>query len=430
MRDFKHLLDNDSSQPSRGSRSIATYAIILVVVVVVAVLSVRKGAQAISSWQQGKHKTKTTQSEPARSRSLFSTAQELIPQATITGDRLTASTTDGMQYTYSIDPELQKRVSSFMRTANPPYAVFIAMEPATGRILSMTSHSSLDSSWFREGPYLTFPMASLFKMITATAALEQQKINPGTVISFRGRLVSESPRQWDPSPKHPNISMDVTTAMGKSVNPIYGRIASDFLGRDALHQTCNRFGFNKDLFSPEVPVFRSQARLPEGVEALRLQGCGLDHDLKVSPLHALAIVSALGNKGVMVEPRLLDKLAKKGKELPVPAAKTISQVTTPETAHQVTQMLLTAVTSGTSRKAFNTPQGRKLKKDVKIAAKTGSIDGDNPKGHYSWFAAYAPADQPRIAVVALVINGDRWKIKATQLGEVALTTYLKSPATK
>ena len=67
---------------------------------------------------------------------------------------------------------------------------------------------------------------------------------------------------------------------------------------------------------------------------------------------------------------------------------------------------------------------------MKIAAKTGSIDGDNPKGHYSWFAAYAPADQPRIAVVALVINGDRWKIKATQLGEVALTTYLKSPATK
>jgi cell division protein FtsI/penicillin-binding protein 2 len=62
---------------------------------------------------------------------------------------------------------------------------------------------------------------------------------------------------------------------------------------------------------------------------------------------------------------------------------------------------------------------------MKIAAKTGSINGDSPKGHYSWFAAYAPADKPRIALVALVINGDKWKIKASNLGEQALTEFFR-----
>jgi cell division protein FtsI/penicillin-binding protein 2 len=62
---------------------------------------------------------------------------------------------------------------------------------------------------------------------------------------------------------------------------------------------------------------------------------------------------------------------------------------------------------------------------IDIAAKTGSIDGTDPKGHYSWFAAYAPAHEPRIALVALVINQDRWKIKSSQVGEQALEEFFK-----
>jgi Cell division protein FtsI/penicillin-binding protein 2 len=127
----------------------------------------------------------------------------------------------------------------------------------------------------------------------------------------------------------------------------------------------------------------------------------------------------------MMVPRLVDQAARDGKELKVPATRELERVISPETANSLTHMLLTTVTSGTSRKAFRTPEGRRLTSDMKIAAKTGSIDGDNPKGHYSWFAAYAPADQPRIALVALVINGDKWKIKASQLGEQALAEFFR-----
>jgi cell division protein FtsI/penicillin-binding protein 2 len=60
---------------------------------------------------------------------------------------------------------------------------------------------------------------------------------------------------------------------------------------------------------------------------------------------------------------------------------------------------------------------------VDIAAKTGSINGSDPKGQYSWFAAFAPAHNPRIALVALVINQDKWKIKSAQVGEQALEEF-------
>ncbi len=87
-------------------------------------------------------------------------------------------------------------------------------------------------------------------------------------------------------------------------------------------------------------------------------------------------------------------------------------------------MLSSTVLTGTSRKAFHDRRGRPLLK-VQVAAKTGSIDGKDPKGHYSWFAAFAPIQTPRIALVALVINPDKWKIKASQVGEQALEEFFR-----
>jgi cell division protein FtsI/penicillin-binding protein 2 len=100
-----------------------------------------------------------------------------------------------------------------------PYGAFIAIEPSTGRILAMTSYSAIDAEWGRKAFYETYPMASLFKIVTASAALENGKINPQSVIHFRGNAVSENPKYWEPGPKGRSNSMDVTCAMGKSVKP-------------------------------------------------------------------------------------------------------------------------------------------------------------------------------------------------------------------
>ena len=425
MQDFKHLIRPEKNFFQRHWKNLILCTVLALLVIPLTVVAVRKGAQALSYWQGFRAKTELKPQPVSLGDELFATASGLLPAAVSSGETLTATAPDGTSLRLSINPELQQRVQGFLAATRPNYAVFVAIEPATGRVLSLTGYSALDPNWQQQAAYQVYPMASLFKMVTAASALENNKINPASVLEFRGRLVSETPKNWDPNPKGRNNKMDVTEAMGKSVNPIYGRIASDLLGKEQLKQTCDNFGFNRPLLLPGVPAVPSPAPTVETTNDLRLQGCGLDHGLQVSPIHAAAITAAIANRGSMMAPRLVDQATRNGKELKVPASRELTKVISPETADSLTRMLLTTVTSGTSRKAFHTAEGRRLTSDMKIAAKTGSIDGDNPKGHYSWFAAYAPADRPQIALVALVINGDKWKIKASQLGEQALAEFFR-----
>lgn len=426
MRDLKYLTRPKKNLLQRHWRTVLI-GIALVLLVPFIVLLVRKGAQAVSSWQSARHQSVPKARPVPLGDELFRVADSLLPAKVPAGEQvLTAAAADGTRLSYTIDVELQRRVQNFLEMTRPPYAVFVAMEPATGRVLALTGYSSVDPSWQQNAAYQVYPMASLFKMVTAAAALESRQITPDSVMEYRGRVVSESPKNWDPHPKGRNHRMDLTDAMGKSVNPIYGLIASDLLGKEQLQQACSRFGFNRSLLLPGVPAVPSPAPVVETAEELRLQGSGLDHDLQVSPIHAAAITAALANHGALMAPLLVDHAVRDGKALQVPAPRKLQQVVTPETAESLGRMLLTTVTSGTSRKAFNSPQGRQLLGTMQIAAKTGSIEGDNPKGYYSWFAAYAPAEQPRIALVALVINGEKWRIKASQVGELALTSYFRA----
>lgn len=340
------------------------------------------------------------------------------------GNQLTAITSDGLRINYTIQGGLQKRVHDYLEKNQVPYAAFVAIEPATGRILGMTSYSSVDPDWTRSSVYGLYPMASLFKIITASAALESGKITPDSMIEFRGGATSESPRYWELSSRGKNNRLDVTCAMGKSINPVYGRIASDFAGKASVMESVSRFGFNQELF-PGTPAIPSQAAEPQSNNDLMLMGAGLNRDVKISPLHAAVIISAIANGGKMMAPTLTSSITDhKGREKGGFTPREIRRLVTPETASSLTQMLSSTVLTGTSRKAFHDRHGRPLL-DVSIAAKTGSINGSDPKGYYTWFAAFAPIQNPRIALVALVINPGKWKIKASQVGEQALEEFFE-----
>ena len=154
-------------------------------------------------------------------------------------------------------------------------------------------------------------------------------------------------------------------------------------------------------------------------------GAGLDHDVKISPLHAAVIMSAIANGGKMMVPGLTSSIIDgQGVEKERFTPRELRRLVTPETSASLTRMLSSTVLTGTSRRAFHDRRGRLLV-GVPIAAKTGSIDGTDPKGHYSWFAAFAPTQEPRIALVALVINPDKWRVKASQVGEQALEEFFK-----
>jgi cell division protein FtsI/penicillin-binding protein 2 len=355
----------------------------------------------------------------------FQFAATSLPSARFINGSLQAPLPDGGTVVYAIDQELQQRVEKVLRTSRVPYGVFVAIEPKSGKILAMVAHSETDPTWEPSSYFNSYPMASLFKIVTAAAALEQKKVSPETVFAFRGKLTSENPRLWDVKPGKHNQEMPLASAMGKSVNPVFGRLASDVVGRDSIVSYAARFGFNQTLL-PGTCVKPSSAGIPQNDSELKLMGAGLCHEVKISPLHAASMMAAIANNGVMMLPALAHEIKNsRGDTVFIQKNVPLRNLVTPATAVQLTRMLATSVNSGTSRKAFHDRRGRARLASLNIAAKTGSINGNDPVGHYSWFAAYAPTDDPQIALAALVINKPKWKIKAAYVGEQALEAFFK-----
>jgi cell division protein FtsI/penicillin-binding protein 2 len=61
---------------------------------------------------------------------------------------------------------------------------------------------------------------------------------------------------------------------------------------------------------------------------------------------------------------------------------------------------------------------------ISVAGKTGSLSANNPYRAYSWWVGYAPADKPRIALAALVVNSELWRIKSSYVARELLVEYL------
>ena len=82
---------------------------------------------------------------------------------------------------------------------------------------------------------------------------------------------------------------------------------------------------------------------------------------------------------------------------------------------ELREMLTETTRSGTARRAFRTRRGGPLLGSIQVAGKTGSISGKNPDGRYEWFIGVAPADSPRIAIAAVLVQGDLYWRTASQI---------------
>src|SRR6185437_16025417 len=90
---------------------------------------------------------------------------------------------------YSFDQRLQSYVGDLSQHYDPDYASFVALDAKTGRILSMVSFTRDHSDQKELGNLAlrsTFPSASVFKVVTAAAAIEEHNFTVNTVIPFTG----------------------------------------------------------------------------------------------------------------------------------------------------------------------------------------------------------------------------------------------------
>lgn len=319
----------------------------------------------------------------------------------------------GEKVVLTLDPDMQLAAESLLASYNLPYAAIVAIEPSTGRVKAMTGSSRVIKNAETLAVRSSFPAASLFKMITASAAVEKKGLASNTPINYRGGTYALGPHNYLPNAKSDRQVMTLAQAMGKSCNPVFARVALNYLSPNVIKQYASNFGFGKPL-AYDFPLSQSTISLDSDGYSLARTAAGFG-DAYISPVHAASIVAALGNNGMMMRPYIVEGVVLgAGKIRLLNNSIALKQVVKPSTSSEILTMMESTVTEGTARKHFRIASP--ALRDISVAAKTGTLRGPNPKGTYHWFTAVAPVENPRIAISALVIDNGRAQINGAGLG--------------
>ncbi len=386
---------------------------------VVGYWSTRYGATGI---EIGENSNLSGTAEPA-------TLDELINQ-------MTGGPQPGNNVVLTLDPELQRVAYEGLAGSVTGRGAVVAVNPKNGEILALATHPSFDPNNIDEtfpelqkdpdSPLINratqslYPPGSTFKVITAAAALEdgvsptQEFVDDGTyelpgytVHNFEGK-------------KYGRVTF--TEALVFSINAIFAKIGVEIVGAPALAQMAHDFGFGDSYEGFPLPVSASNLGPPPsewtpGTTAQTAFGQGE----AVSNAFEMALVAAaVANDGEMMEPRLvreirspdgiiLDKPTPSVRHAPLPAL----------TARELNVMMQKVVTEG-GLKVAEVP-------GIEVAGKTGTAESGNGPPH-SWWITFAPADDPEIAVCAMVENGGRGDLAALPIADRVMEAYLKGGA--
>lgn len=364
----------------------------------------------------------------------------------------------------SVDIKLQEVVEQAFGDRR---GALIAIEPKTGDILAFVSKPTFDPNLFVDGidpknwdelntdidkPLLnralrgTYPIGSTYKPFLALAALETGKRRPETTIMDTGVFIFGGHKFRD-SAKVPLGLVDLHKSIVKSSDVYYYKLADD-MGVDAIHDFMKPFGFGQitgiDLDGEQTGILPSTAWKERRFKQKWFPGetisVGIGQGYNSFTLLQLAHATAnLANRGVVMKPHLVKQIedAQSGdKRLTVP---TESYRIPLKDAHldAVINAMVDVNVSGTGRVAFaGVP--------YKVAGKTGTAQVITIKQNekydekrinerhrdHSLFMAFAPAEDPKIALALLVENGGFGARAAAPIARMAFDYYLlgKVPA--
>jgi penicillin-binding protein A len=328
---------------------------------------------------------------------------------------------------YTIDAELQKASEKLLASYKPDYGAIVMMDAETGRILSLASFQKKNSNGENLALKGTFPAASIFKIVTATAALDKYNVTPDTQVAFNGgnhtlykkNVMSTKVNRW-------TRNMTLREAFARSINTVFGRLTLERLAPQDLEDYAIRFGFNTNI-QTDLPFDPGYTEIPKEKNFhLTELASGFNKVTRMSPIQGAMIAASIVQNGVMRVPYIVERVqGPNGESLfksePVTAARTMS----PRGAEKLQELMEATIRQGTSKKSFRTlVKDRKLKELI-VGGKTGSLTGDNPKGKVDWFVGYATDEKHKIAIAALTVNVNYWTVKSAYLAQSLFRTHFK-----
>lgn len=286
----------------------------------------------------------------------------------------------------------------------------VLMNPQTGEIYSMISSPSFNPSTLKENwddivsnedsPLLNratmgmYTPGSIFKVITATAALENKRADEtykceGSV-NIDGYVLKDYGGEV-------HGEVDLRKALVKSCNTAFGKIGLE-VGTDKLKRTSEKYMINGNI---PFDLRTSKSIFPENIESKPELGASAigQGKILVTPLNMAMVASAIANQGDMVKPILVKEIVNnESRVLRKNKTEILSRVTSPEISEQLKSMMIDVVEKGTGRNA-------KIS-NIKVAGKTGTAQNETGKEH-AWFIGFAPADDPIVAVAVIVENSGK-----------------------
>lgn len=305
----------------------------------------------------------------------------------------------------------------------------VALEPATGEVLALWSSPTYDPNqlsahdgaavrayWEQQNADPREPMrnrairqwyppGSVFKLVTAAAALESGISSDRT---FPDPLRQELPQttatigNFGGGTCNNGNPISLTQAMAVSCNTTFAQLGLE-VGPERLVAQAEAFGLNADL--PLQLPRPLASRIPKELDPPQTAQSAIgQRDVRVTPLQMALIAAAIANGGEMRTPRIVAQVENVRREiirqyrdepLDLPGnngGRTMSAAT----AGTLRDMMVAVVASGTGSRA-QIP-------GVAVAGKTGTAE--QPSGPPTvWFVGFAPADAPRVAVAVVVENG-------------------------
>ena len=297
----------------------------------------------------------------------------------------------------------------------------VAIEPQTGKVRVMVSVPEYDPNAIPtqikqfnrdrvNQPLLNrttqelYPPGSTFKVVTATAGLDTETVQPDTVIDGSSpRTISGVPLENAGGQDFGPISF--TDALTNSVNTVFAQVG-ERVGRERLVEYMRRFGFYEDpqLDYPGLQMIPSGILNGDGdfvddgfdVGRVAIGQGGLEGEIRAGPLQMAQVAAAVANDGRLMKPRLADRIVRKDgrvKERIEPDLQAV--VMKPETAEELTGMMSRVVEEGTGTAA--------ALEGITVAGKTGTAEvGANREFTQPWFICFAPVEDPRLAVAVTV----------------------------
>lgn len=286
----------------------------------------------------------------------------------------------------------------------------IALEPSTGKILTMVSKPDydpnlIDQNWsgisesgesvlVNRATQGLYPPGSTFKIVTLLEYLREgydlNTWNYECTGSYTKDGVSISCYHGSS-----HGTLDLKTAFAKSCNGAFAKIGME-LDPAAFRETCEKLLFCKEL-PVELPYKKSSIAIAQGADTGTIMQTAIGQSTtEVTPMHMALLTAAIANGGNLMKPYIIDSVENyTGEQVKKYMPSSYGKLMSAEEAGILTEYMTETVLSGT---------GRKLQSEAYTAAgKTGTAEytSDKSKSH-AWFVGFSNVEDPDLVVCVLV----------------------------